>query len=181
MADIRQTRRKLIIAAAVMLVLDIVSIAILISPIGRGSREGRQKEAQLLSELQVKTRQTIPLRGLDAKIVNASKEIKSFYAARFPDNFAAVPARLNKLASEHGVKLSAAQYSTEPTDVPGVNRVKIQAGIDGDYLKEAKFINAVERDRTFFIIDNVALGEQQKGDVHLQITFETYVRSASAS
>jgi Tfp pilus assembly protein PilO len=181
MADVKQTRRKLTIALVVMLCLDILCAIVLLSPIGRGAREGRQKEAQLWSELKTKTRQTEPLRGLDSKIVDAKTQIKDFYAHRFPENFASVPEKLNKLAAANGVTLGAAKYSTEDTDVPGVRAVRVEAAIDGDYAKEAKFINAVERDKTFFIIDSVALGEQQKGGIHLQIVFETYVRSQAAS
>ncbi len=181
MADVRHTRRHLTIAFIVMLVIDAICVIILVSPIGRGAREGQERVNQLWKELQAKTAETLPLQGLDAKIVNAKSQIKDFYVERFPDTFAAVPQRLNKLASEHGVTLTSAKYTTDETDVPGIRLVKIEAGIDGDYSKEAKFINAVERDKTFFIVDSVALGEQQKGGVHLQIVFETYVRSQPAS
>ncbi len=181
MADIKQTRRNLTRALITMLVIDVICVIALLSPIGRGAREGRQEVNELWKQLQARTAATLPLQGLDSKIVNAKAQIKDFYAERFPDSFAAVPQRLNKLASEHGVTLTAAKYSTEDTDVPGLRIVKIEAGIDGDYGKEARFINAVERDKTFFIIDSISLGEQQKGGVHLDIVFETCVRSQPAS
>lgn len=180
MPDVKDTRRKLTTVLAVLLCLDIVCGVILISPIGRASREGRKTEAQLWAELQAKTRQTLPLHGLDSKITDAKSEIRDFYQQRFPERFAKIPEELGKLAAQNGVTLSAAKYSTEDTDVPGVRLVRVEAAIDGDYLKEAKFINAVERNHIFFIIDRVALGEQQKGGVHLQIVFETYVRSQAA-
>jgi type IV pilus assembly protein PilO len=181
MADVNQTRRKLTVAFVVMLCLDVLCVILLLSPIGRGAREGRQTVNQLWDELKTKTKQAEPLHGLDSKIVEAKAQIKDFYVERFPQNFAAVPERLNKLAAANGVTLSSAKYSTDDTDIPGLRAIRIEAAIDGDYIKEAKFINAVERDKTFFIIDSVALGEQQKGGVHLQIVFETYVRSQAAS
>jgi type IV pilus assembly protein PilO len=180
MADVKQVRHKLTVALVVMLCLDALCAVVLFSPIGRGAREGRQKEAQLWAELKSKTRETEPLHGLDSKIVEAKSQIKDFYAQRFPENFASVPETLNKLAAANGVTLSAAKYSSDETDIPGLHAVRVDAAIDGDYIKEAKFINAVERDKMFFIIDSVALGEQQKGGVHLQIKFETYVRSQAA-
>ncbi len=181
MADIKQTRRQLSIALIVMLVINLICIIVLVSPIGRGAREGRQKVDQLWKESQARTRETLPLQGLDSKIVNAKSQIKDFYLERFPETFAAVPQELNKLASAHGVLLTAAKYTTEDTGIPGLRAVRVDAGIDGDYSKEARFINSVERNKTFFIIDSIALGEQQKGNVHLQIVFETYVRSQPAS
>ncbi len=180
MADVKQTRRHLTIALIVMLVIDAICVIVLVSPIGRGAREGQEKVNQLWKELQAKTADTLPLQGLDSKIVNAKAQIKDFYAERFPDSFAAVPQRLNKLASEHGVTLTATKYTSDDTEIPGIRLVKIEAGIDGDYGKEARFINAVEHDKTFFLIDSISLGEQQKGGVHLQIVFETYVRSPAS-
>ena len=181
MADVKRTRRQLTIALIIMLVIDTICIVVLVSPIGRGAREGRDQVNQLWKELQAKTAETLPLQGLDSKIVNAKAQIKDFYDERFPDSFAAVPQRLNKLASEHGVILTSAKYTSDETEIPGLRVVRVEAGIDGDYGKEARFINAVERDKTFFLIDNITLGEQQKGGVHLQIVFETYVRSQPAS
>jgi len=180
MTDVKHTRRKLTIALVALLCLDVACVAVLVSPIGRASRDGRRTESALWSELQTKTHQTLPLHGLDSKIKDAKSEITQFYDERFPDRFAKVPEELGKLAADNGVMLSSVKYSSEDTDVPGIRMVRVEAAIDGDYFKEARFINAVERDKTFFIIDSVALGEQQKGGVHLQIVFETYVRSEAA-
>ncbi len=177
MADVKQIRRKLTVAAVVMLCLDILCATVLLSPIGRGARSGGHKESELVAELKAKRPEAEQVRGLDAKIVEAKAQIKDFYAGRFPESFAAVPERLNKLAAANGVTLGAARYSTEDTDIEGVRAVRVEAAIDGDYRKEAEFINAVERDKTFFIIDSVTLGEQQKGGVHLQIVFNTYIKS----
>lgn len=181
MADVKQTRRKLTIALVVMLCVDILCAIVLLSPIGTSVRTGGQKETQLVQERNSKRPEAEKVHGLDAKIVDAKSQIKDFYAQRFPQSFASVPEKLNKLAAANGVTLSAAKYSTEDTDIPGVRAIRVEAAIDGDYVKEVKFINAVERDKTFFIIDSVALGEQQKGGVHLQIVFETYVRSQASS
>ncbi len=52
--------------------------------------------------------------------------------------------------------------------------------LSGDYLQEVKFINALERDKMFFLIDGIALGEQQ-GNVRLQLKLETYLRSGAAA
>ncbi len=46
--------------------------------------------------------------------------------------------------------------------------MNIEITLSGDYLQEVKFINALERDKMFFLIDAVALAEQQ-GKVRLQL------------
>jgi type IV pilus assembly protein PilO len=52
--------------------------------------------------------------------------------------------------------------------------------LSGDYLQEVKFINALERDKMFFLIDGITLGEQQ-GNVRLQLKLETYLRGGAVS
>jgi hypothetical protein len=43
-----------------------------------------------------------------------------------------------------------------------------------------KFINGLERDKMFFLIDGINLAEQQ-GNVRLQLKLETYLRGGTAA
>ena len=61
-----------------------------------------------------------------------------------------------------------------------MRKLNIELSLSGSYLQEAKFINALERDKLFFVIDGVTLGEQQ-GNVRLQLKVETYLRSGAAT
>ena len=56
----------------------------------------------------------------------------------------------------------------------------MEVSLSGDYLQEVKFINALERDKMFFLVDGITLGEQQ-GNVRLQLKLETYLRSGAAA
>jgi hypothetical protein len=42
-----------------------------------------------------------------------------------------------------------------------------------------RFINALERDKTFFIVNSVVLGDAQGGSVKLQLKLETYLRNGA--
>jgi type IV pilus assembly protein PilO len=53
----------------------------------------------------------------------------------------------------------------------------VAASFSGDYLPLVRFINALERDKLFFIVDGVDLGSEQNGIVALQIKVETYLRT----
>ena len=53
----------------------------------------------------------------------------------------------------------------------------MDADVSGDYLQVARFINALERNKLFFIVDGVQLGSEQSGGVKLQIKVETYSRT----
>src|SRR5262249_59235764 len=73
MPDLRETRRKVKIALAAMAAVDFVAIAVFFSPLV-GSQAQRQEHLHdLWKELQQKTREVEPLRGLDKKVPVAKK------------------------------------------------------------------------------------------------------------
>ena len=53
----------------------------------------------------------------------------------------------------------------------------MEADLAGNYVALARFINALERDETFFIINSVTLGGEQTGPVKLQMKLETYLKA----
>jgi hypothetical protein len=81
------------------------------------------------------------------------------------------------LGSESGVRVSGEKFTQKEADVEGLDRVEIAAEVSGDYLQLVRFINALERSKLFFIVDDLGLGEQQGGAVKLQIKLETYLRT----
>ena len=61
-----------------------------------------------------------------------------------------------------------------------MRRVEIEADLAGDYLQLVRFINALERDHLFFLVDSVVLGGEQGGVVKLQLKLETYLKTGAA-
>ncbi len=180
MADVRVVRRYVWKLLALLAVIDLAAAALLLSPIRSSSAVRQQQLNQLWAELQDKTREAVPLRGIDKKVEQAQEEIQQFYVARFPDSFAAVSTQLGTLAKDNGVQLTTASYATEDTDLPELRRVWIKARISGDYTREVQFINALERSKNFFLVDSVGLQEVtgKNVGVNLQIGAETYLRTA---
>jgi type IV pilus assembly protein PilO len=185
MANVREVRRKLTVALITLLCIDAACGIVLLSPIGRSARSGQQNMQQLYAELQQKTRETIPLQGIDQKVQDARGQMQQFYSDRLPQRWAYIAEELGKVAADNKVKIANARYKTEDTDIPGLRRVTIDATLGGGYEQEARFINALERDKMFFLIDSIALGEQQQqqqsGAIRLQIRLETYVRSEATA
>lgn len=179
MADLRETRRKLKIAIITMAAIDVVAVIILLSPLVGSGQSRKQEMQQLQSELRQKTRQVEPLRGLDKKVVLASQEIDTFYRERLPDRESTISEELGKLASQSGVKIGQAKYDTKEAEEVGLTPFFIEATCQGDYLQLMRFINGLERDKTFFIVNSVVLGDAQGGSVKLQLKLETYLRSGS--
>jgi len=178
--DLRETRSRVKIAMLAMALIDVAAVLVYFSPL-IGSATARQTHMhQLWQELQQKTREVAPLRGIDKKIPVAQQQIEDFYKQRFPAQDSAISDNLGKLATENGVKIGSFKYSMKDPETLGLQRVEVDADLAGDYLQLVRFINSLERAPTFFIVDSVELGGEQNGVVRLQMKMETYLRTGVA-
>lgn len=179
MPDLGNSRRKLKIAIGVMLAADVVAMAVLFSPLV-GSADSRTLQLnQLRLELQKKTRDVEPLRGMDKKIVLAKDQISGFYKDRFAARDSDLINELGKLASENGIRIQQARYTKEEAENSGVIPVAIDGSFSGDYLQLVRFINTLERSKLFFMVDSVDLAGEAAGPVKLQIKLHSYLRSGA--
>ena len=175
MADLKQARSRIKIAIAALVVVDIAAAVLLLTPLA-GSQESRQQQLRQLW-LELKSKESAPWRGLDKKIPLAQRQIDDFYRDRFPAENSAISTDLGKVAAATGVRMSAVKYREKDAAIDGLQRVEVEADLSGDYLQLVRFINALERNRLFFIVDDLQLGSEQNGIVKLQIKVETYLRS----
>lgn len=192
MPDLEKTRRKLKIGMAALALVDVAAAAVLFSPLVGSEQSRREQLQQLWRDLQTKTREVEPLNGLDKKIPAAREQIDAFYRDRFTAQESAISGDLGKLAQDNGVKITGVKYdqraydrlnSNEPSKIDpalvGLRRVQIEAGFDGNYLQLMRFVNALERNRLFFLVDSVELGGQDSGNVQLKMKLETYLKTGS--
>jgi Tfp pilus assembly protein PilO len=179
MADIRDTRRKVVTALVVLLVIDLAAVGILVSPIGRHRTERQQQLRQLQTELQTKTREVAPLQGIDKKVQDAKQQVTSFMSNRLPTRYSEIADELGKTAQANNVQFTNVRYATEDTDLNDVKRVMLDATVAGNYKQVVKFINALERSKVVFLVDSVTLNQeqqqQQPGFVRLTLRLETYM------
>jgi hypothetical protein len=190
MADLRKTQKQISMALIAMGVLSLAAAVVLFSPLV-GSADSRNSElTRVANELRLKTRQVVPLRGIDTKIVEARGEIKDFYDARFPEMESLVSESLGKVATEQDVKIDTAKYDSKADDrgeksetkdaqAVGLRRVQIEAAFSGSYPHMMRFVNELERSKTFFLVDSVNVGEAQGGDVKLQMKLEAFVKAGA--
>jgi type IV pilus assembly protein PilO len=179
MPDLGNTRQKLKVTIASLLVVDLAAAALLLSPIV-GSEKSRLAEMdRLWKELQAKTRQVEPLRGLDKKVLIAQKQIDEFYQQRLTSQDSTISTELGKVAAQNGVKISDIKYKVNDPEPVGLRPMEIEANLSGDYLQLVRFINALERDQLFFIINSVQLGGEQGGAVKLQMKMETFLKGSA--
>ncbi|MHB1022097.1 MAG: GspMb/PilO family protein [Acidobacteriaceae bacterium] len=121
-----------------------------------------------------------PLRGLDKKLVIAQAEAEKFYQGRIPTAYSTVAAELGDLAAKSNVRLTRVQYTQAPA-LEGLTEVRMDASLSGDYRPLVQFLNGLERDKVFFVIDGVTLTGQQSGVVNLRLRLTTYLRAPSAA
>lgn len=178
MPDLRKTRRNLTVAIAAMVVADIVAAGILFSPLVGSAESRREQIRQLTAELAKKTHDVQPLRNVDKKLALAKDQISDFYKDRFAGKDSELLTELGKLASENGVHIQQANYKEEDPEISGIVPVALQVSFAGDYLQLVRFINTLERSKTFFTVDSVDLAGEGTGTVRLQIGLHSYLRGA---
>jgi type IV pilus assembly protein PilO len=120
-----------------------------------------------------------PLRGLDEKVAAATGQADRFYRDRLPGSDSEMLTEIGELAKKAGVRLTGVQYPQEPVLAGSAGELmeqRIDARLSGDYRPLVQFINSLERDKMFFVIDGVTLTGQQTGTVNLRLRLTTYLR-----
>lgn len=120
-----------------------------------------------------------PLEGLDNKLALATINADNFYKQRLPFADSQMVGELGALAKKQGVKLTRTGYTYAPVmagSAGALTEVRMDASLSGDYRPLVLFINSLERDKMFFLIDGVTLTGQQSGTVGLRLRLTTYLR-----
>lgn len=122
-----------------------------------------------------------PLEGLDGKLAAATTDADRFYEKRLPVAYSEVLAELGALTNQQGVKMTRVQYAYSPVlegSKGALTEIRMDASLNGDYRPLVLFINSLERDKMFFVINTVTLTGQQSGTVGLRLHLTTYLRPA---
>lgn len=122
--------------------------------------------------------QALPLRGLEGKVTDSAAGADEFYAKRLPYAYSQVAAELGTLTRRQNVRLARVQYAQAPL-LAGQNaliEVHMDASVSGDYRPVVQFLNSLERDRMFFVLNGINLTGQQTGQVNLRVRLTTYLR-----
>jgi Tfp pilus assembly protein PilO len=176
MADLSKIRKRFTVLAGVLGGVAAIAALYLVLPLGQTSAELYKDLGDTRDEFKRKEVQVRPLRGLPDKLVTTHGDINNFYRQRLPARQSVVSEEIGKIASASHVTLSDVHYDNVETDIPNLREVIVDAQLSGDYDKVARFINAVERNKTFFLVDGLTLDEQKAGAVRLQLRLETYLR-----
>ncbi len=175
--NVRITARHWHYAVILLLCVVILVLAVRLVYAWQSAQAGSaQNLAQHQTEFRAMQLKTRPLRGLDKKIGQAQVDEQAFYDKRFPATYSAVLTELGKLAVQNNVLLANEQYAQGKPD-QGLYQIRMNANVTGDYAPIVRFINGLERDKIFFLIDGIALSGQQSGIVSLRMRLTTYLRA----
>ncbi|HMK28622.1 MAG TPA: hypothetical protein VK473_02990 [Terriglobales bacterium] len=181
MASFREARQRVQVVVAILIgVIVVAAVALTYFTLRSGPRRDAEFEA-LRRQVRERMGTVVPPDRVDSYIKDARSQIDVFYNDRIPSHTSAIFDELGALAKKNNVKLGQARYAVDDAEIPGLKRVQIEAALAGDYSQTMMFINALERDKTFFIVNAVTLDEQAQGTVHsgqvrLTIKMETYLR-----
>ncbi|HVU45395.1 MAG TPA: GspMb/PilO family protein [Terracidiphilus sp.] len=130
-------------------------------------------------ELKAMQLQTAPLRGLDKRVEQSRQQVNAFYAKRIPPNYSTISGRIGELEVASGVRLTRVEY-TQGKPGSDLTEISLDASITGEYPAIMHFINSLERDPIFFLIEDMTLTGQQGGTVSLRMQVSTWLRPADA-
>jgi hypothetical protein len=112
------------------------------------------------------------------------QDLNRLYADNIPTRGSQISKQLEKLLQDSGVAAQSIHYPdvNEKAPLPGVQWVRVETVVTGDYANIAKFINSVEQSKMLFLIDKIGLsGQQEKGTVSLAITFVTFLKEGGSA
>jgi hypothetical protein len=173
MGELNPIRQRFVLAAGVLGAVVLGLLAYLLWP-RTGQLDARTLEQQYDNLNREVGRITDP--------AQTREDLKHLYAQDIPDRFSSISEQMEKLFKETGVTPQPIRYTPEADQkggLPGVQQVKVETTVTGDYLKVARFINAMEQAKLLFIIDKISLSSQEGGKVTLQVTFDTFLKPAA--
>jgi type IV pilus assembly protein PilO len=167
-----------IAAVAVLVVINLVLLTRLLLAWHTLHADRPEEVRQQQAMLRTTELETRPLRELPAKVQTSAKDADHFYSARMPENSSSITAELGALAQKSGVRLSRVQYVYVPA-IHDLTEVRMDASLSGDYTPMMRFINSLERDKTFFVIRGLTFTGQQGGMVNVRLRLATYEHGAN--
>lgn len=180
MRDLERVQKRFA-TIAIILCLAVLSLLVYLFRPG-SSRSAQEEEKAGLQQQLTSLRAEVELR--ESSNPEKTRAALKAFNADLPSRYSEISQRLEKLFQEAGVSPTASiKYSTEApekTDLPDVQRIRIDTTVTGDYAKVARFVNKMEQDPLLFVIEKISLSSQPQGaEVSLQISFDTFLKGAS--
>ena len=179
MADLSRARQRILATTIALGVVSAAALVYLLLPYGSGAARPAEVQRRAEDEYRQLKPKAVPLQGIDQKLAEAQKDGAAFIQNRLPSRYSDVVEELGKLAKANHISITAVSYTTEPGKLNGLDSLQMHAGLAGQYVDLVRFINSVERNKMFFIIDTISLTGQKSTEVRLDVKLDTYLRSTA--
>jgi type IV pilus assembly protein PilO len=164
---------------AVLAVLNLVFLTRLVLAWNTLRNDRPEQIQEYQANLKTLEFQTAPLRGLPAKVDSSEKQALKFYGNRMPSNYSSISAELFHLEQKENVRVVRVSYPHKAA-LPGLEEVDLDVSLTGEYAPIMRFINGLERDKLFFVINGLTLTGQQGGNVNVRLRLTTYIHADNA-
>lgn len=142
------------------------------------------RSAQLQHEVAVHEGEVARLQRARNMLPQARPALASFLHERFPTEgtgFSAVAVALSKAAQTADVKLENVTYKTRTERNPTqLVAVEVSADLQGGYSNLLRYLELLEQDPGFYLIEELAVVGSQRGGLKLQTRLVTYFRRGNA-
>ena len=180
MASLTQQRRRFTFALAAMGAICLLAAFFLVAPITASSAQRFDELRAKQDQLRAREKETRPIRNLSQLIDKAKTDYNRFSSDRLTAFPSTVYTDIYELARKNNVSLGEMKYDSYDTETPSLKLLQVQARISGQYPNLVRFINAIERDKLFFVIRTLQLtdtrADRGEQNVQLTLTMETYLR-----
>lgn len=175
-ADIKRVVRMVV---AIVLLAD----AVLLGALWQADAENPASSAKRLEQLREEHRQI----GADVRRASAiredlpqvRKQCDTFLRDALRESsggYSAMVAELGKIAADAGLPPGTVSFRQRAPDKQGIIEVQVTAGVEGSYAALVKFVNGLERSKSFYLLDHVALSAGHERVIHMNLLLRTYFR-----
>jgi type IV pilus assembly protein PilO len=170
--------------AAVLCLLLAADLA-LVFYVWQGGREapGSKRLQRDRLQLQAKLLKADVERGekIKASLPQVGRDCDGFYHDSFlpaAKGYSAIVADLSDITHKAGLKTTGVAFQQKEMKDHGVTQITMKTTVEGDYPSIIQFINALERSKNFYLLDNLSLdsGGSTPG-IKLNLDLRTFFRT----
>lgn len=178
-------RRKLRVATAILIAVDLALVAFLLSPWGPSRAPAQAALSRAEGRYVTLRRQVAGLQRLDQEIATSRRQARQLLAAGMPAERTAdfqLLRSLQDMAQQSGARANSFAFHPSKNAKLGLRRLDISMRVTGPYAALIGFINRVERAPAFLIIRQVSLSARARGPesrgAALAIQLASYVQAS---
>jgi Tfp pilus assembly protein PilO len=175
--------RRLILALAVVAIVNMAVDALVIYPLSLKVGSSERRAATVTEQLRAAQKDSDAVHATLAKTGQAESDLARFYKDVLPPDISGARrltyARLASMASEHNLTIVQRSYSLDDSYKGRLERLQIEMSINGEYPDIRDFIYAVETAPEFVVIENVGVTEGARVESGLTVLMRlaTYFRA----